>query len=283
MNKMIKEYLLITIGMVMVAAGMYFFLMPSHLAIGGANGLAIVINHFIPKLSIGILMIIINIVLFIIGFSVIGSSFGFKTIYASFGVSGTVVLLEKNFPMVGPLIDDFLIQLFFGIFISAIGMGIVFNQNASTGGTDIFAKILNKFWGIELGKGVLLFDFFITLMAGFAFGPELGMYSLFGVIINGFVVDATIEGLNIYKQVNIVSECNEDIKDYIVLNLERGATLYEAKGAYTGNKKDVLVTIVDRKDFVKLKNYIHDIDANAFITVSNMNEVLGDGFKNIEN
>lgn len=282
MRKGIKEYLLITIGMIMVAAGMYFFLMPNNLAVGGANGLAVVLHYFMPSISIGTLMIVINIVLFIIGFIFIGASFGLKTIFASLGVSGTVLLLEKLFPMSHPISNDLLIQLFFGILISAIGMGIVFNQNASTGGTDIFAKILNKFLGIELGKGVLLSDFFITLMAGFTFGPELGMYSLFGVIINGFLVDATIEGLNIYKEVNIVSDHNESIRDYIVTNLERGATLYEAKGAFTDNKKDVLVTVVDRKDFIRLKNYIKGVDGEAFITVSHVNEVLGDGFKNIE-
>ncbi len=282
MDKKIQEYLLITIGMIMVAAGMYFFLIPNNLAVGGASGLAIVLHYFIPNISIGSLMIIINILLFIIGFIFIGSSFGVKTIYASLGISGSVLLFEKFFPMVEPITDDLLIQLFFGILISAVGMGIVFNQNASTGGTDIFAKILNKFLGIELGKGVLFSDFFITLMAGFAFGPELGMYALFGVIINGFLVDATIEGLNIYKEVNIVSDYNDTIKDYIVTNLERGATLYEAKGAFTDNRKEVLMTVVDRKDFIRLKNYIKDVDDKAFITVSHINEVLGDGFKNIK-
>ncbi|HLR34084.1 MAG TPA: YitT family protein [Tissierellales bacterium] len=282
MNKKIKEYLLITIGMVMVAAGMYFFLMPNNLAVGGANGIAVVLHYFIPSMSVGFLMILINILLFIIGFIFIGANFGIKTIYASLGVSGSVLLLEKVVPMTGPISEDLLIQLFFGILISAIGMGIVFNQNASTGGTDIIAKILNKFLGIELGKGVLFSDLFIILMAGFAFGPELGMYSLFGVIINGFLVDATIEGLNIYKEVNIVSDYNNDIKDYIVTNLERGATLYEAKGAFTDSKKEVLVTVVDRKDFIRLKNFIKDVDGNAFITVNHVNEVLGDGFKNIQ-
>src|SRR5699024_1107820 len=233
-------------------------------------------------ISIGTLMIVINILLFIIGFIFVGARFGVKTIYASLGVSGSVLLLEKVFPMSNPISNDLLIQLFFGILISAIGMGIVFNQNASTGGTDIIAKILNKFLGIELGKGVLFSDFFITLMAGFAFGPELGMYSLFGVIINGFLVDATIEGLNIYKEVNIVSDYNNDIKDYIVTNLEREATIYEAKEAFSNRKKEVLVTVVDRKDFIRLKNFIKDVDGNAFITVNHVNEVLGDGFKNIQ-
>ncbi|WP_353094151.1 YitT family protein [Tissierella praeacuta] len=281
MKEKIREYVLITIGMTMVALGLYFFLMPEKLAIGGANGLAIVINNWIP-LSIGSIMIIINIFLFVIGFLVVGTSFGFKTIYASIGTSVIVSLLEKIIPLQQPLVEDMILQLIFGVFISAIGVGIVFNQNASTGGTDVIAKIMNKFFGIELGKGVLISDFAITIMAGFAFGPKLGMYSLLGVILNGIVIDWTIEGITLCKEVNIISECSNDIKEYIINNLERGATIYSAKGAYTGNEKDIVITVVDRRDFIKLKNYIRGIDKNAFITVSNVYEVLGDGFKNIE-
>ncbi|MBW4829388.1 MAG: YitT family protein [Clostridiaceae bacterium] len=268
--------------MLMVAIGLYFFFMPQKLAIGGANGLAIVVNHWIPFLSIGNLMIIINIVLFIVAFIFIGAGFGIKTIYTSLGTSVIVSLFENIIPMGGPLSDDIILQLVIGVFISAIGMAIVFNQNASTGGTDIIAKIINKFWGLELGRGVLLCDFSITLMAGIAFGPRLAMYSLLGVILNGLVIDSTIDGINLSKQVNIVSEYSDNIKDYIVKDLERGATLYSAKGAYTGNIKDVVVTVVDRKDFIKLKNHIKTIDENAFVTVSNVYEVLGDGFKSID-
>lgn len=281
LKKEIKEYLLITVGILMVGIGLYFFFMPDNLAIGGANGLAIVINHWVPFLSIGSLMIIINIVLFVAAFIIIGSSFGVKTIYASLGTSFVVALFERILPNLEPLVDDIILQLIFGVIISAMGMAIVFNQNASTGGTDIIAKILNKFLGIDLGKGVLFSDFTITLMAGIAFGPKMAMYSLLGVIINGFVIDATIEGINLSKQVNIISEYSDSIKKYIVNDLERGATIYNAKGAYTGYNKDVLVTVVDRKDFIKLKNHIKSIDGNAFVTVSNVYEVLGDGFKSI--
>lgn len=281
MKGKIKEYILITIGMFMVAAGLYFFIMPENLAVGGANGLAIVLNYFFPVLSVGVLMILINILLFAIGFVFIGTSFGFKTIYASLGVSALVILFENIFPMEGPLVDDMLIQLVFGVFISAIGMGIVFDQNASTGGTDVIAKILNRFLGIELGKGVLLSDLCITLMAGFAYGLGTGMYSLLGVILNGFVVDATIEGMNMCKQVIIVSQYSENINDYITESLGKGATLYEAKGGFSREKKEVLVTVLNRKDFIALKNYINGVDKNAFITVNNVYEVMGEGFKKI--
>jgi len=280
--KDVKGFIIINIGMLLVAVGLYFFLMPANLAPGGANGLALVLNHVMPFLSIGVLMIIINIVLFVIAFLAIGTSFGVKTIYASLGTSVLVVLFEKLVPINGPLVEDIMLQLIFGIFISGIGVGVVFNQNASTGGMDIIAKIINKFWGIEIGKAVLLSDFAITVGAAIAFGPELGMYSLLGVILNGLVIDATIEGINLSKQVNIVSQHSEEIKKYIVEELSRGATIYYAEGAYTKNTKNVIVTVLDRKDFIKLKNYICSVDKNAFITVNNVYEVLGDGFKKIE-
>jgi len=282
LDKKVKEYLLITLGMFMVAAGLYFFLMPDNLAIGGANGLAIVLNHWIPSISVGVFMIMINIILFIIGFLAIGTSFGIKTIYASIGTSVIVSLFEKLLPYYNSPTEDIILQLIFGVLVSAIGMGIVFNQNASTGGTDIIAKILNKFLGIGLGKGVLISDLAIVLGAGFSFGFELGMYSLLGVIVNGFVIDSTIEGMNLSKSVSIISEHSDEIKKYIVEELERGATIYYAEGAYTGRKKDVIVTIVDRKDFIKLRSFIKDIDKNAFVTVNNIYEVLGDGFMDIE-
>ncbi|MBE6082204.1 MAG: YitT family protein [Tissierellaceae bacterium] len=283
MKKKANEYIKITVGMLLVAIGLYFFLMPKNLSVGGANGLAIVINHFIPNLSIGLLMIIINIFLFAIGFIFIGTNFGFKTIYASFGVSVLVLLFEKIFPMKKPLANDILIQLILGVIISAIGIGIVFNQNASTGGTDIIAKILNRFWGIDLGRGVLISDLSITLAAGFAYGLQIGLYSLLGVLLNGLVIDAAIESMNIRKQVVIVSNYSEVINDYIIKSLGKGATLYEAKGGFTGSDKEVLVTILSRKDFVLLKNLINSIDKNAFIIVHNVHEVIGEGFKDIEN
>ncbi len=182
-----------------------------------------------------------------------------------------------------PLTNDILIQLILGVIISAIGMGIVFNQNASTGGTDIIAKILNRFWGIDLGRGVLISDLSITLAAGFAYGLQIGLYSLLGVLLNGLVIDAAIESMNIRKQVVIVSNYSEIINDYIIKSLGKGATLYEAKGGFTGSDKEVLVTILSRKDFVLLKNLINSIDKNAFIIVHNVHEVIGEGFKDIEN
>lgn len=281
MKIIIKQYILITIGIALVAAGFYFFLVPNDLAVGGVSGLAMVINLYIPNLTIGAIMLVLNVILFVVGFIFIGANFGVKTIYSSFGLSGMIWALEKYFPMSGSITNDLFLELIFGILIGAVGMGMVFNQNASTGGTDIIAKILNKYFHIDIGKALLLADFFVTVLAAIAFGPRIGMYALLGVIINGFTIDAVIAGLNNCKKVEVVSSRGEDIKRFIIEYLNRGATLYTAKGAYTNDDKEIITTVVGKKQFIKLKNYIKEIDNNAFIITYNVHETIGEGFKDL--
>lgn len=281
MKNEIRNYAYITLGILLVAAGIHFFLVPSNLAAGGVSGLAIVINNYVPALSVGILMLIMNVILFIIAFIVIGPRFGGKTIYASLGLSGIIWGIEKIYPVSEPFTNDLLLNLLVGILVSGIGMGIVFNRNASTGGTDIIAKIINKFFHVDMGKSLLMSDFLITLSAGMAFGKEVGMYALLGVIMNGLLIDSVINGLNVSKQVTIISSKGKEIKAYIMEGLGRGVTIYDAKGAYTGEEKEVLITLMNRKEFIKLREFIKEIDKKAFITVSNVHEVLGEGFKDI--
>ncbi|MCB2352805.1 YitT family protein [Clostridium estertheticum] len=282
MKTIIKEYILITVGIALVALGLYFFLIPNDLAVGGVSGLAMVINQYMPGLTIGALMFVLNIVLFVVGFMFIGSSFGVRTMYASFGLSGMIWVLEKLFPMSGSITNDIFLELIFGILIGAVGMGMVFNQNASTGGTDIIAKMLNKYFHLEIGKSLLIADFFITILAGVAFGPRIGMYALLGVIINGYTVDAVIAGINNCKKVEVVSSKGEEIKRFIIEDLNRGATLYMAKGAYTNDEKEIITTVLGKKQFIKLKNHIKEIDKAAFIITYNVHETVGEGFKDID-
>ncbi|MCB2339353.1 YitT family protein [Clostridium estertheticum] len=282
MKTIIKEYILITIGIALVALGLYFFLIPNDLAVGGVSGLAMVINQYMPGLTIGALMFVLNVVLFVVGFMFIGSSFGVRTMYASFGLSGMIWVLEKLFPMSGSITNDIFLELIFGIIIGAVGMGMVFNQNSSTGGTDIIAKMLNKYFHLEIGKSLLIADLFITILAGVAFGPRIGMYALLGVIINGYTVDAVIAGINNCKKVEVVSSKGEEIKRFIIEDLNRGATLYMAKGAYTNDEKEIITTVLGKKQFIKLKNHIKEIDKMAFIITYNVHETVGEGFKDID-
>jgi len=281
MKKTIYEYIMITIGLLLVAAGVYFFLIPNDLAAGGVTGLAMVINYYFPVLNVGAIMLVLNVILFIIGFIFIGSGFGIKTIYSSLMLSFMISMMEELFPMAGPITNDIFINLIFGILVGAIGMAIVFNQNASTGGTDIVAKILNKYMHLEIGKGLLLADLLVTLLAIAAFGATVGMYSLLGVIINGFTVDSAIQGLNIIKKVEIVSSKGAEIKNFIIKELDRSATLYDAKGAYSLQNKEVITTVLGKREVIRLKNYIKEIDPKAFIITYNVHETLGEGFTDL--
>jgi uncharacterized membrane-anchored protein YitT (DUF2179 family) len=280
--KKIKEYILITIGLVFVAAGIEYFLVPNDLAAGGVSGLAIVINYYFPSISVGTFMLAANIILFIVAFILIGPSFGAKTIYASLGLSGIIWVMEKFFPISKPLTNNLLLELIYGILISGVGMGIVFNQNASTGGTDIIAKILNKFFHINIGKALLISDLVVTLGALITFGAEKGMYALLGVILNGAVIDEVIQGINTVKEVKIISSKNEEIKKFILDELGRGVTIYYARGGFTNEEKDMLVVLLSRREFIILREFIKDIDERAFITVSNVHEVFGEGFKSFD-
>ena len=281
MRKDVKEFIYVNIGLALVAAGIYYFLVPNNLAAGGVSGLSMVVNHFVPQIPVGLLMLIMNTVLFVIGIIFIGSDFGIKTIYSSFCLSGMIWVLESFFPIKGSLTGDIFLELLFGILIAGAGMAIVFLNNASTGGTDIIAKILNKYFHINIGKGVLMADFFITLAATFAFGIKIGLYALLGVIINGFVIDFVIEGIETNKQVTIVTTKVDIINAFIMSELGRGATVYLAKGAYTNEQKEIITTVVDRKEFIKLRNFIKETDQRAFITVNNVHETLGEGFKSL--
>ncbi|PKK94960.1 MAG: hypothetical protein CVV60_03770 [Tenericutes bacterium HGW-Tenericutes-5] len=282
MKRKIKEYFLLNLGIIMVSAGLYFFLMPSNLAVGGANGLAIVINNFLPVLPVGIIMIGINLILFVIAFILIGKAFGVKTIYSSFAVSLIIFMLEKLVPVTEPLVGDIALELIFGIIIAGSGMGIVFNQNASTGGTDITAKILHKFFHIDLGKGVFISDILITFLAGFAFGAKLAMYAALGVLINAFVIDYIIEGFNLKKEVTIISEKYEEIKEFIIKELDRGFTAYYGEGGFSEQKRNIIVVVINKREFLKLRAFINKLDANVFLTINNTHEVYGEGFNKLQ-
>ena len=277
----VKNGFLLFAGTFLVAFGTYFFLAPNHIAAGGISGIAIIINTIFPSLPIGLLMIGMEIILFTIGIIVIGPVFGGKTILCSFSISAQILLLEKIWPNIKPLSSDVLVQLILGILICGIGMAIVFNLNASTGGTDIIAKIINKYTKISIGKSILVADIIVTIAASIVLGVSEGMYAILGVIMNSTIIDKFIVSLNSYKQVAIISADGKSIRDYIVNELNRSATIYYAKGAYKNDKKEVITTILERKQFLKLKDYIRSLNQKTFITVNDINEVLGEGFNSI--
>ena len=279
-KKNIKEFALITLGILLVAISVVYFFEPNNIAAGGITGLAIVINHYIPFISIGPLVLMMDAVLFVIALIVLGAKFGAKTIYSSVLLSVSMWLMQTFIPI--NITNDLMLATIFGTLISAGGMAIVFNANASTGGTDIIAKILNKFFHIEIGKSLLMVDFLVTLLGAITFGINMGLYGLLSVIINGVVIDNIIAGFKTKSEITIISDKNKDISKFILNDLERGCTFIKGVGGFTGKDTALLYTVLDRSEFIKLKNKIREIDKNAFITVGEVHEVMGEGFMGID-
>lgn len=275
----IKRFLFVNIGVILVAVGLHFFLVPNSLAVGGTSGLSIEINHLFPFIPVPYILTALNTILVVIGFIFIGADFGFYTVYASISLGVFLWLLELVVPLNQSLVEgDIFINLIFGIFIQAIGIGIVVNQGASTGGTDIVAKIVETYTRFSFGQGLIMSDGVVTLLATLLYGPKLGMYALLGAIINSTVIDKMIAGFDTKYHITIITNKIEEINQFIIVDLYRGSTLYEAKGGYKGDARTIIVTVVDKKDYVKLKEFIRKTDKEAFMYVSNVTEVEGYGF-----
>nr|WP_300003935.1 YitT family protein [Tissierella sp.] len=274
----IKRFLLINIGIIILAIGLYFFLIPANLAVGGVTGLAMVLNKITPLLPIGIIMFITNIILFVIAFIILGKEFVGYTIYSSLLLSGIISILEIVTPLKGPFVDDLILNLVYGIVIQAIGMAIILNQGTSTGGTDIIAKIINKYTGFPMGQSLLLSDILIVLSSIFVFGLYIGMYALLGMFISSAVIDKFIAGFNTRIKVAIISEKEREISAYINNEVKRGVTLLYGAGGFSNSDKRIINTVVSRREYMRIKNYVKELDPKAFIWVSFVNEVLGEGF-----
>ncbi|MDS0526219.1 YitT family protein [Clostridium sp. SHJSY1] len=277
--KKFKEYLFITIGIIIVAIGLEFFFFPNKIASGGVAGLALVLQD-IFNIETGPVMFICNAVLFVIGFVLIGGSFGVKSIYAGMGLSVILSVIEK-LGVIRAVTDNFMLATFFGSAVLAIGSAIVFSQGSSTGGTSITAKLISKYFFVDIGKGLLVSDSVVILLAMYTFGIELGLYGLLSVYLTSTLVDKFIDGFNSCKQVVIFTEQEEMVVNYITREVDRGCTVFNGKGGYTGEENCVIFTVLDRRQFIQLKKFMKAEDPNSFITVNEAQEVLGKGFGNI--
>lgn len=276
----IKEYILTAIGTFIVALGVYYFLVPENLATGGVSGLAIVINNYVP-FSIAAINFVLNIILLIIGFLFIGSEFGGKTIFSVVIFSLSMFIMESSYPAAQPVTDEILLNLICGIVISAMGLSVVFNQNASTGGTDILAKIFNRYLNLDMGTGLMAADIIVVISALFTYGLKTGIVGAFGWFLNGIVVNYFIDGLSIKREVVIITKKPIEIKDFIITKIDRGVTIYKAEGGYTNEKKDVIVTTVAKNEYFVLKKELKKLDPDVFVIVRNVHEVIGFGFQKL--
>jgi uncharacterized membrane-anchored protein YitT (DUF2179 family) len=277
----VKDFVMITLGIFLVAFGLEYFHIPNNIAAGGVSGLAIIINNFIPALPVGIIILILNVILFAVAFLTLGGGFGAKTLYASFGLSGIMWIMETFFtPAV--LSEDLFINAAVGALIIGTGMAMVFNYGASTGGTDILAKILNKYFHVEIGKSLLAVDFVIGITGLATFGITAGLYALLCIVANGTLIDRLIDGFNTSKELMIISKREEQIIKFIIEELDKSCTVLNGYGGYTSEDIQILYVILSRREYIRLRSYIKEIDPKAFISVNEVHEVLGEGFMDIK-
>ena len=270
----IKEYLYITLGTLIIAAAVYFFMIPGKIVVGSLSGLVLVLSNFIP-LPISVMTFILNAVLLVIGFIFIGKEFGAKTIYASILLPAFIGMFERIFPNQKSLTGDVIIDTITYILIVSVGLAMLFNTNASSGGLDIIAKLLNKYFHMELGKAMTVAGMCTAVSSILVYDTKTLIISIVATYFNGIVVDNFIDGFNVRKRVCILSESYQDIQSFIMKKLHRGVTLYMAKGGYDNKEKVEIQTILTRQEYGELMNYIHETDKKSFVTVSTVSEVVG--------
>ena len=276
----IKEYLLTTIGVALTAIALEYFFFPCDIAAGGVSGIGLVVNK-VSGLDTSIVVLVLNILLFILAFIVLGKSFGAKSIYATIMLSVFMWIIERFFTP-GVLTENMFLASFFGSIILGMGAAIVFHQGASTGGTSIIASIISKFTPIGIGISVLLTDSFVCILAISVFGVDKGLFGFFSVILIGLVIDKFIDGFNTCKQVFIITSKEKAIVNHIIKKIDRGCTVLNGHGGYTGSDVKIIYTVLNSNEFIALKKDVKEIDPDAFVTVNESTEVLGKGFTDFQ-
>ena len=275
-----KNFSLLTISTLIMAVGIYFFKFTNNFTFGGITGIAVLVAKFLP-ISASDFSFVVNILLLIIGWIVLGKSFAEKTAYSTILLSISLSLLERIYPMSHPLTNEPLLELIFAILLPALGSAILFNIGASSGGTDVIAMILKKYTSVDIGKGLMISDLIFTLAGFLVFNVKTGLYSLFGLIMRSALIDNFIESFNRSKYFHVVTSNATCICDFIQNDLQRGATIVNATGAFTGDDKYIILTVLSPSQAVKLRNFIKEHDPKAFLLVSNTSEIIGKGFHSV--
>lgn len=268
----LREFFNITVGTVITACAVFFFMMPSHVTVGSAAGLALVISEFVP-LSVSAITMIMNVGLLLIGFLLIGPEFGAKTVYCAVLLPAVIGVLEWIFPNFQSLTGDPLIDVICYILIVGVGLSILFTANASSGGLDIVAKLMNKFLGMELGKAMSAAGILVALSSALCYDKKTVVLSILGTYFGGMVLDHFIFGIDIKRKVCILSPKYDEITQFILHELHSGASHYDLYGAYDGSVRREIVTIVDKQEYRSLMEYVHKADPKAFVTVYSVNEI----------
>ena len=281
-SNLLREFLLMTLGTVLVAVGVYFFKFPNKFSMGGVSGLAIILEPLtigvLPWLTASAYNGIINTLFLFLGFAMLNKGCGLKTVYCSFLYSGVVQVFQWVCPLSQPLTDEKVLELFFAVIFPALGSAILFNVDASSGGTDIVAMILKKYTGLDVGRALLLSDVLIAAATFFIFDVETGLFSILGLVLKSVLVDSVIESLNRRKNFFIITSRPSLTVEYITHTLKRGATMWQGEGAYTHEEHWVILTALSRSQAVSLRRFLKDKDPSAFFIIANSSEIFGKGF-----
>ena len=271
-KSIIKETGILTVAVAIIAAAVYFFLVPSHASVSSISGLGIVLSNFIP-LPLSAITMILNVVLLIIGFFTCGREFGVKTVYTSVMLPLFLGVFERIFPDFGSMTNSQELDVLCYILVVSVGLSILFNRNASSGGLDIVAKIMNKYLHMDLGKAMSLSGMCVALSAALVYDKKTVVLSVLGTYFNGLVLDHFIFDHNIKRRVCIITKKEEELRQFIIHDLHSGATIYESIGAYNMEKRNEIITIVDKGEYQKLMNYMNREDPKAFITVYTVSDM----------
>lgn len=272
------EFIILTFAALLAAGGIYFFRFPNNFTFGGVAGLATVLSNVLP-FSAAFINTAVNLLLLVIGFIFLGKGFGIKTVYVTILSSAAVYLLEYFVPMKQPFTDQLMLEFIYAIALPSAGSAILLVLGASSGGTDILAMILKKYFDTNIGTSLLIADLLVCISAFMVFGVTTGLYSLCGLLMKSLVIDRLIESINLKKYFTVISTDHEPICEYIHSTLGRAATVYHAQGSYTQQDRVVILTVMSRKEGAMLRRFIQKNQPTAFLMVTNSSEIVGNGFK----
>lgn len=274
----LRIYVFLTLGTALLAVGIYFFKFPNNFSTGGVSGMSVILSHYFPSLSPATFVSIINYLLLIIGFIVFGRAFGIRTAFCTIVLSGMLQLLEIICPMSAPMTTQPLLELFFAVGLPAVGSAILFNLDASSGGTDIVAMIFKKYTNLNIGNALFAADALIALLACAAFGMETGLFSVLGLFLKSMLVDVVMDNFHMKKCMQIITVNPDPIVDYIIQTLHRGATINRVEGAYSHEEKYIILTVLSRIQALHVRKYVHTVDPHAFTVITSSTEIIGKGF-----
>ena len=277
-QELARDYLLMTAGTVLMTAGVYFFKIPNGFSTGGVSGIGTLLGR-VTAVSPSAWITILNIALLAVGFLVLGREIGIRTVYCSLLFSGLTQLCERFIPLSAPLTDQPFLELAYAMILTSFGSAMIFYAHASSGGTDIIALILKRFSHLNVGLALLCVDFLIAAGSFFVFGIRTGLFSMAGLFAKAFLVDSVIENLDACKHFTIITTRAEELLPFILITIHHGATIEEARGAFTGEDKSVIHTVCRRSEAVQLQQKVREVDPHAFIIITTSSEIIGRGFR----